>query len=146
MHDQPMMRKHFTRRNILRLGVYGGGAATLGYTALVEPFFLEIVRRDLPIAKLPAAWKGKTLVQISDIHVSARVSSDYLIESLDKVAALNPDIVVYTGDFVTLDEGTEPGMAKVFPHLPKGSIGSAAILGNHDYGVNWAEVTLFRLS
>ena len=30
-------------------------------------------------------------------------------------------------------------MANVFPHLPTGSIGTAAILGNHDYGVNWAE-------
>jgi predicted MPP superfamily phosphohydrolase len=134
-----MMRKHFTRRNILRLGVCGGGAATLGYTALVEPFFLELVERKLPIANLPKALIGKTLVQISDLHVSARVSSDFLVESLDRVAALKPDIVVYTGDFVTLDEGTEAGMSQVFPHLPQGKIGSAAILGNHDYGVNWEE-------
>lgn len=139
MHKHPMKRKHFTRRNILRIGVYGGGAATLGYTALVEPFFLELVERELPIANLSKALKGKTLVHISDIHVSARVSSDFLIESLDRVAAMKPDIVVYTGDFVTLDEGTDAGMARVFPHLPKGRIGSAAILGNHDYGVNWAE-------
>lgn len=133
-----LMRKHFTRRNILRLGLYGGGA-TLGYTALVEPFFLELVERELPIANLPGSLKGKTLVQISDIHVSARVSSNFLIRSFKKVAALKPDIVVYTGDFVTLDEGTDAGMAEVFPHLPTGRIGSAAILGNHDYGVNWAE-------
>jgi predicted MPP superfamily phosphohydrolase len=138
MHKRPMKRKHFTRRNILRIGICGG-AATLGYTALVEPFFLEFVERELPIANLPESLKGKTLVQISDIHVSARVSSDFLLESFKKVAALKPDIVVYTGDFVTLDEGTEAGMAKVFPHLPTGAIGSAAILGNHDYGVNWVE-------
>lgn len=140
MHSHPMKKKHFTRRNILRLGLFGGGAA-LGYTALVEPFFLELVKRELPIAKLPPALKGKTLVQISDIHVSARVSSDFLVESLDRVAALKPDIVVYTGDFVTLDEGTDAAMSRVFPHLPKGGIGSAAILGNHDYGVNWAEAS-----
>lgn len=138
MHRRSMKRKHFTRRNILRLGLYGGGA-TLGYTALVEPFFLELVERELPIAKLPDSLKGKTLVQISDIHVSARVSSNFLIESFKKVAALKPDIVVYTGDFVTLDEGTDRGLERVFPHLPTGKIGSAAILGNHDYGVNWAE-------
>jgi predicted MPP superfamily phosphohydrolase len=134
-----MKRTHFTRRNFLRLGVYGGGAATLGYTALVEPFFLELVERELPIAHLPKELKGKTLVQISDIHVSARVPADFLIGSFEKVSALKPDIVVYTGDFVTLDEGTDAGMAKVFPHLPTGKIGSVAILGNHDYGVNWAE-------
>ena len=138
MHIHPMKRKQFTRRNILRIGICGG-AATLGYTAVVEPFFLELVERELPVAHLPDSLKGKTLVQISDMHVSARVSSDFLIESLDRVAALKPDIVVYTGDFVTLDEGTERGMAEVFPHLPTGRIGSAAILGNHDYGVNWAD-------
>ncbi|MFM2199857.1 MAG: hypothetical protein RLZZ505_3289 [Verrucomicrobiota bacterium] len=138
MHGQPMKRKHFTRRNILRFGLFGGGAA-LGYAALVEPFFLEVVERELPVRSLPSALKGKTLVQISDIHVSARVSSDFLIQSLNRVAALKPDIVVYTGDFVTLDEGTEAGMARVFPHLPTGRIGSAAVLGNHDYGVNWAD-------
>ncbi len=139
MHKHTMKRKLFTRRRILRLGIYGGGAATLGYTGLVEPFFMELVERDLPIAKLPESLKGKTLVQISDIHASARVSVDYLVESLGRVAALKPDIVVYTGDFITLDEGTERSMAAVFPHLPKGRIGTAAILGNHDYGVNWAE-------
>ena len=139
MHSRLVMRKHFTRRKILRLGVFGGGAATLGYAVFLEPFFLELVERELPIANLPIALKGKTLVQISDIHVSARVSSNFLIESFKKVAALKPDIVVYTGDFVTLDKGTEAGMAEVFPHLPTGKIGSAAILGNHDYGVNWAE-------
>lgn len=139
MHMGKMKRKLFTRRSILRLGVYGGGAATLGYTALVEPFWLELVERKLPVAKLPEPLKGKTLVQISDIHVSSRVSTNYLIESLRRVAALKPDIVVYTGDFVTLDSGTEKGMEDVFPHLPKGILGTAAILGNHDYGVNWAE-------
>lgn len=111
----------------------------LGYTALVEPFWLELVERKLPISKLPPGLKAKTLVQISDIHVGGRVSEKYLIESLDRVSELQPDIVVYTGDFISLDEKTEAQMAKVFPHLPQGKIGTAAILGNHDYGVNWAQ-------
>lgn len=139
MHKQTMKRKLFTRRRILRLAVYGGGAATLGYTALGEPFWLELVERKLPIRNLPAGLKGKTLVQISDIHASGRVSESYLIESFRRVNDLRADIIVYTGDFITLDEQTEGSMARVFPHLPKGRIGTAAILGNHDYGVNWAQ-------
>lgn len=62
-----------------------------------------------------------------------------MVESLQRVAALKPDIIVYTGDFITLDKGTETSMAEVFPHLPKGKLGTTAILGNHDYGKNWAE-------
>lgn len=111
----------------------------MGYTFFVEPFWLELVERKLPIANLPAGLRGRTLVQISDLHVSGRVSSDYLIESMQRVKELKPDIVVYTGDFISLDEETEVQMEKVFPHLPKGRIGTAAILGNHDYGVNFVE-------
>lgn len=136
-----MKRKLFTRRGMLRLGAASAaaGGATLGYTFLLEPFWLELVQRDLPIRNLPGSLKGKTLVQISDIHVSGRVSESYLIESFKRVAELRPDIVVYTGDFISLDEETENSMARVFPQLPKGRMGTAAILGNHDYGVNWAE-------
>jgi predicted MPP superfamily phosphohydrolase len=134
-----MKGKLFTRRGILRLGVYGGGAATLGYTALVEPFWLEFVERRLPVENLPAGLTGKTMVQISDIHVGGRVSEKFLTESMDRVSALEPDIVVYTGDFISLDEKTETQMSRVFPHLPRGKMGTAAILGNHDYGVSWAE-------
>ncbi|MFK7851263.1 MAG: metallophosphoesterase [Akkermansiaceae bacterium] len=133
------MGKLFTRRRLLRLGVYGSGAAVFGYTCWLEPFWLELVTRKLPIQGLPSELMGKSLVQISDLHVGGRVSSDFLIKSLDRVSELNPDIVVYTGDFVSVDEATETEMAKVFPHLPKGILGTAAILGNHDYGRNWAE-------
>lgn len=136
-----MKRKLFTRRGILGLGAaaVASGGATLGYTVLVEPFWLELVERELPIRNLPAGLRGKTLVQISDLHVSGRVSDSYLIESFRRVNELKPDIIVYTGDFISVDGETEGSMAKVFPHLPKGRIGTAAILGNHDYGVNWAE-------
>jgi uncharacterized protein len=123
------------------MGAAGMAAAgaTLGYTVFAEPFWLELVGRKLPVRKLPASLRGKKLVQISDLHVSGRVSESYLIESCKRVAALDPDIVVYTGDFISLDGKTEGSMANVFPHLPKGRLGTAAILGNHDYGVNWAE-------
>lgn len=134
-----MKRKLFTRRNILRFGVYGGGAATLGYTFFVEPFWLEFVKRDLPIARLPDGLKGKILVQISDIHASGRVSEKYLAESFARISDLEPDIVVYTGDFITLDDKTDVRMERLFPELPVGKLGTAAILGNHDYGVNWQE-------
>ncbi|MFD2255423.1 metallophosphoesterase [Luteolibacter algae] len=136
-----MKRKLFTRRRLLQLGIgaVAAGGATLGHTFFVEPFWLEIVERKLPVKRLPENLKGRTLVQISDIHASGRVSGEFLLESFKKVSEMKPDIVVYTGDFVTLDEETERQMERIFPHLPVGSMGTAAILGNHDYGVNWQE-------
>ncbi len=136
-----MNGKLFTRRRFLGLGAgaVAAGGGTLAYTCLVEPFWLELVERKLPVANLPQALRGKTLVQISDLHVSGRVSSLFLIESMKLVSGLKPDIVVYTGDFISLDEETDAQMAAVFPHLPKGILGTAAVLGNHDYGINWEE-------
>lgn len=136
-----MKRKLFTRRSLLKLGAgtTAAAAATLGYTFFVEPFWLEFVERDLPVAGLPDELKGKTLVQISDIHVSGRVSAKYLAESFARISELEPDIVVYTGDFITLDDKTEARMKALFPLLPVGNLGTAAVLGNHDYGVSWQE-------
>lgn len=134
-----MKRKLFTRRGFLRVGTGAAvaGAGTLGYTIFVEPFWLEFVERDLSISHLPVDLKGKTLVQISDIHVSGRVSEKYLAESFERISALDPDIVVYTGDFITLDDKTDERMRALFPKLPVGKLGTAAVLGNHDYGVLW---------
>ncbi len=136
-----MKGKLFTRRRLLRLGAgaVAAGSGTLAYTVFLEPFWLEFVRRKMLVANLPPSLKGKTLVQVSDLHVSGRVSSDFLIESMRRVDELQPDIVVYTGDFVTLDEHTDAEMARVFPHLSRGKLGTVAVLGNHDYGVSWAE-------
>lgn len=135
-----MKRKLLSRRKLLKLGVGAAlaGGGTLGHTFFVEPFWLELVERELPIANLPQSLSGKKLVQISDIHVG-RVSENYLIESMQRISELAPDIVVYTGDFISLDEETKRQMEIIFPHLPKGKIGTAAILGNHDYGVNFLE-------
>ena len=134
------MKKLLTRRNAIRLGLAGfaGAGGSLAYTGLVEPFWVEFVKRSLPLEYLPIALVGKKLLQISDLHV-ARTSSQFLIESLQEAADLEPDFVVYTGDFVSLHPDTEEKMELVFPHLPKGKMGTAAILGNHDYGVNWVE-------
>ena len=100
------------------------------------------MRRDLPIAALPPRWHGKTLVQISDIHVGYRVSDAFLLDAFARVAELKPDIVAVTGDFLTLDPGGRAPLEqveRVCRHLPRGTAGTLAILGNHDYGRHWAE-------
>jgi predicted MPP superfamily phosphohydrolase len=133
------------RRDFLKLGALAGAsAAGVGaYTWLVEPHWEKIVERDLPIAKLPASLAGARLVQISDIHVGPRVDDDYLIGALRRAAALRPDIVVVTGDFISYRQ--ERGDAQfdqlraVLAHLPRGRIATLGILGNHDYGRNWSQ-------
>lgn len=122
--------------------MFAGGTGLLGYSTLVEPHRLELVKRDLTIANLPTSLNGATLAHISDLHACSYVDENYLTRSLDRVRALSPDIVVSTGDFVTweIDRSPEVKLAqlrRVLAHLPHGRLGTVGILGNHDYGAGW---------
>jgi predicted MPP superfamily phosphohydrolase len=134
------------RRAFLQRGgalVAASAVATVGYTIGVEPHWLEIVSRDLPIANLPAALQGATLAQVSDIHVGPLVSDEYLVKSFDRLRALQPDIVVFTGDFIThrsdYGEGEYERLSAVLSRFPRGRLATLGVLGNHDYGHAWSE-------
>ena len=104
----------------------------------VEPHWLEIVRRPLRIRALPAGLVGRTLVQISDVHVGAQVDDEYVAATFRRVAALQPDLVVLTGDFITYHSRVFEQLPRVYQHFPKGRLATLAILGNHDYGPAWS--------
>jgi uncharacterized protein len=116
-----------------------GAAGGVGlYTWRIEPHRLEIVRRPLPIRALPSALAGRTLVQISDVHVGVRVDDDYVLTTFRRVAELRPDIVVMTGDFISHHGGSLDQIRAIYPSFPKGRLATVAVLGNHDYGPAWS--------
>lgn len=114
-------------------------AAALGtYAIKIEPYWVEHVKLPMPIKNLPATLVGRTLVQISDIHIGDRVDQTFLVDALTEVKALNPDFVVYTGDFITHRSDEQFGQLQtILAQAPYGRLGTAAILGNHDYGQDW---------
>ncbi len=131
------------RRSLLRLaGTAVLGAAGVGvYTRWVEPHWIEVVRRSMPLRDLPPALEGRTVLQLSDFHVGEQVDSAYLIEALQGAADLRPDFVALTGDFVSYRSAAEyKELARVLRALPHGSLGTVATLGNHDYGPDWRTV------
>lgn len=133
-----MNRRKFLKRTFL--GTVGLGFFTGLYTWQIEPFWLEFVKRKMPVANLPDSLIGKTLMQISDIHVGNRFDYKYIIDSFVEAQKFNPDFVVYTGDYVSYeDEQQFSQLEEVLRHAVKGKLGTVGILGNHDYGKNWAE-------
>jgi predicted MPP superfamily phosphohydrolase len=129
-----------TRRRLLYASaatVVSGTGVGL-YTWLVEPHWLEVVRRPLPIRHLPPALHGRTLAQLSDLHVGPRVSDTYILETFNRVSLLAPDIIVYTGDFTSYDTDVYTHAARIYADVPRGRLATFGILGNHDYGPNWA--------
>lgn len=126
------------RRFLQSVGTSLGAAVGVGvYTWRIEPNWLEIVRRPLAIHRLPPSLGGRTLVQVSDIHVGPRVDDDYVLATFRRIADLRPDIIVLTGDFVSHHTDVFAQLTSIYRHFPSGRIGTVAILGNHDYGPAW---------
>ncbi len=131
------------RRRFLIGSAAAAAGTALGLGAYVrwgELHWVEFVDHDLPIIGLPEALSGARMVQLSDLHVGPRVDDEFLIQTFERVRALSPEFVVYTGDFVTWRGDAQlDQLSRVMRHAPLGSSGSAAILGNHEYGVRWRE-------
>jgi len=135
--------KILTRRQALKsLAVVGSGALAVGlYTWRVEPHWLEFTYPVLPVPGLPQELEGRTLAQISDLHIGPQVDDEYISESFRRVQELAPDFVAFTGDWITYrGAGQFEQLRRVLAHAPHGRLGTVGILGNHDYGVKWEMV------
>jgi len=132
-----MNRRTFTK------GALAIGSASIFtglYTWQIEPFWLEFVETKMQVKNLPGELEGKTLMQISDMHIGNRFDYNFISQSFKKAQKLNPDFVVYTGDFVNWESRQQlDQLEEVFQLAVKGRIGTLGILGNHDYGRNWSE-------
>jgi predicted MPP superfamily phosphohydrolase len=131
--------KSITRRSFL----YGASALGVGVAAYAGTggrHDLEVVNRTIPITNLPDAFVGFRIVQISDIHLEEFTEAWFLEEVVTRTNALNPDMVLITGDFISKDPKPHPfawkaaGLcAEILSKLKAPQrFGS---LGNHDQGV-----------
>ena len=134
------------RRKFLKNGFWASialGFSSFIYAWQIEPFWLEFVKVKMPIKNLPDNLVGKLLMQISDIHVGNRFDYQYIINSFKKAQKLNPDFVCYTGDFVNYENEEQfTQLSHVMKHVVKGKLGTIGVLGNHDYGKDWAEINV----
>jgi predicted MPP superfamily phosphohydrolase len=131
-------RRKFFSRALTGMGlVAAAGAADI---LLFEPRAVAIEHVEVKLNRLPEAFHGFRIVQISDIHFGPYMGRDGVQRAVDIAKKFHPDLVVLTGDFVSHPfnrpdgpEGTrfaEP-CADVLAGL-KG-IPTMAVLGNHDY-------------
>ncbi len=131
----------FSRRHFLKisLSTAASGLGTGLYAWQIEPHWLEVVTRPLPICGLPTSLSGARLVQLSDLHVGPRVADDYILETFEGVASLKPDIVAFTGDCVTNHDDLFAHTERIYARLPRGRLATVGILGNHEYGRGWSQ-------
>jgi len=87
---------------------------------------------DVPVAGLPAALHGFTIAQISDLHVGPTIRADQVRAVVERVNALQADLVAITGDLV---DGTVADLREHVAPLAalRGRHGRFAVTGNHEY-------------
>lgn len=100
--------------------------------ALLEPRRVEITHQPVVIPKLPSAFHGFRIAQLSDIHLSAYLSQAEILEAVKIANELKPDLFVLTGDYVSYARSFIPQVAHALGKL-KAEFGVFAILGNHDH-------------
>ncbi len=115
-----------SRLIIAALGVLGAGVATAGYAVLVERRRWTLRRVDVPV--LPPGAGPLRVLHLSDIHMTAgqRGKQDW-IRGLD---ALEPDLVVNTGDNLAGHDAVPPTLEALGPLLDRPGV---FVLGSNDY-------------
>ena len=100
------------------------------FNILTQSIFIKGLRSD--------AFRGYHIAQISDMHLGSWADTASLQRAVDDVMALNPDMIVFTGDLVNYRTEEAKRFKEILLQL-KAKDGVFAILGNHDYGdyVNW---------
>ncbi|HEU5260726.1 MAG TPA: metallophosphoesterase [Gemmatimonadales bacterium] len=95
---------------------------------------LETPEVAVPIRGLPLEFAGYRIALVADLHHGPVVPAAWLERVAERAAALEPDLVVLGGDFVSHArsdlEGLEPVLARF--RAPDGVV---AVLGNHDHWV-----------
>lgn len=112
------------------LAVFG----LMWWGALVNRFRIDVNEVEIVRSDLPAAFDGFTIAQISDLHVgSYGADTAYVGKVVRAVNALNPDLIVFTGDIVNRRTSELQPFVKVLSGLDA-TEGVCSVLGNHDYG------------
>jgi len=92
----------------------------------------RVVSVEVPIAGLPDALDGLTIVQISDIHVGPTIKARYVDAIVDAVNRLEPDLIAVTGDVVDGSVRQLAGHTEPLRRL-KARHGTYLVTGNHEY-------------
>lgn len=99
----------------------------------IEPNLLSVSRLVFKFPVLHPSLDGLKILQFSDLHWDCFFSPTLRKKLTRKVNALNPDLIFFTGDFLSYSKLENPEGLKEILNSFKAVIGCFAVLGNHDY-------------
>lgn len=106
------------------------GMATAGVAQAARK--AAVRRVPVKLRRLPKTLNGLKIVQISDLHIGITVGSRWLDDIVTRVNALEPDLVVITGDLI---DGSADRLKQEIDPLERltATYGTYFVTGNHEY-------------
>ena len=92
-------RRHFLARTAV--AVSATPFAACAYGMLYERTEIETTHQRIVLRRLPKAFDGFRIAQLSDIHIGPFMPVEEIRKYVAMVNQLKPDLVALTGDFVT---------------------------------------------
>jgi predicted MPP superfamily phosphohydrolase len=134
-----------SRRRFLKVASGAATVSALAVTAdatFIEPNRPRLLHQEILLRRLPHAFDGFTIVQLSDFHYDPYFSATPIATAVRMTNELKPDLVVLTGDFVSAPAVHRSALirraaahmepcAEVLREL-RAPYGVWAVLGNHD--------------
>jgi uncharacterized protein len=137
-----------TRRQFLRAAAAAGAVAVAGDGIFLEPNRPRVVRHNFLLPRWPERLNGFTVALLSDFHYDPYFSVHPLHAAIPLVNNLHPDLIVLTGDFVSVplagDEKKAASAAEPCARLLRQMTaphGLWAVMGNHDQDTDPEHVT-----
>lgn len=135
-----------TRRRFLHFIASFGAATTAGVlvdATAFEPREPVVNQVTVPLRRLPKGLDGFTIAHLSDLHYHPLFTAKPITDAVRLVNRLLPDLVVLTGDYVTvplfgsrrLSESLSRSQVEPCAHLLRAlqpKLGTFAVMGNHD--------------
>ncbi|MBX3282239.1 MAG: metallophosphoesterase [Acidobacteria bacterium] len=117
--------------------IFAAAVLCVAYGYYVEPHRLVITRQDIALPNWPKALDGYKIAAIGDIHAGSNGVDDAKLRRIvEETNALNPDLIVLLGDYISEKNETELKMpiSEIADGLVglKARDGVLAVLGNHD--------------
>jgi uncharacterized protein len=140
----PKVINSISRRDFIRIASLFGLdvllTAILGWNYIdkIEPNWIEVSNVPLKLPRLPRAFSGFRLVQISDIHAGYWMTPERFASIVELIKEQSPDLVAVTGDVILAyggmpdDQPVLDEFGKVFKKIAD-DYETIAVLGNHDY-------------
>lgn len=116
------------------------------YAGEISRHELSLEQHTIHLARLPDAFRGMRIVQISDFHYAEFTEGWFLREVVERVNRLKPDVVLMTGDFISYSPLPYSYARRHMPECAAILSGIRcplryASLGNHDMTIGAEYVT-----